>query len=346
MGDDIFSDEHTPLDTSGEALEALTVDADNDAAVMVAEHDAELEADEELLEGDEADEDGPALGEDDGEDEADEEDEPAAADAVLDHDLVKGKSPEELAKLVVDSQSMVGRQSAEVAELRRITEEQAAQMRELIGYLNEAQQPQFEVDSDNLVAKAVDNPRGAYGEALQLLDNGHITPDVIEQIIEATEDMDPRLARKMEADFTRRMVTAEIRAEFRAELDKTVKPLANNDYQSQLNIATSSLYSDPALGEDAKAYQEDVVKMLKGQRLGDDARQIRAKLESALTVARGNDPTKSAAYRKALEAMRLDSQTDAGNSQPPPAKKSEADEYRERVMRRAAERDPGAALFA
>jgi len=342
--DDIFSDEHTPLDTSGDALEARTVDADNDAAVMVAEHDAELEADEELLDDEEVDENGPALGEDDGADDADEE--PAAEDSVLDHELVKGKSPEELAKLVVDSRSMVGRQSAEVAELRRITEEQAAQMRELIGYLNEAQQPQIEVDSDNLVAKAVDNPRGAYGEALQLLDNGHITPDVIEQIIEATEDMDPRLARKMEADFTRRMVTAELRAEMRAELDKTVKPLANNDYQSQLNIATSSLYNDPVLGADAKAYQEEVVKLLKGQRLGDDARQIRAKLESALTVARGNDPTKSAAYLKALEAMRLDSQTDAGNHQPPPAKKSEADEYRERVMRRAAERDPGAALFA
>jgi hypothetical protein len=344
MGD-IFSNDPAvtaPLDTSDidERWEPVT----DDAVTAVNEHDAEVEAeDAAVAEVDEVD--------DSDEAEVDEVDEAPAADepeafAIPDH--LSGKTPEELAKIVVDSQRQIGSQSGEVAELRRITEQQAGQLRELIDYLQEVGQQAAapQVDTEGVVSQAVDNPQAAYQQAVQLVDAGHATPDLVDEVIAAVEDMNPRLARLMDRDFQRRMIVAELRGEMEQTIEKTFTPLAKNDYQSQVNLATSSLYSDPVLGEDAKAYEQEVVALLKGQRLGSDAREIRARLEAALTVARGNDPTKSAAYKKAVAQLKTDAQVEAGNPPAAPEKKSEADEYRERAFKRAAERDPGAALFA
>lgn len=346
MGDIFGNNMPEALDTSDidDRWEPVT----DDAADAVAEHDDAAEA--ELDEADEAevDGDGPALGEgvadddtSDGEDADEADDAPAPVDIPA---HLAGKTPAELARIVQDSQSQIGRQSSEVAELRRVTEEQAAQVRELLEMLQQPAAP--EIDTSGLVAQAFENPRGAYGQAVQLVDNGHATPDLVEDIIEAVADMDPKLSRQMASDFTRRMVTAQLRAEFDETIKTKVEPLAKNDYVSQLNMATSSLYADPVLGEDAKAYEQEVVAMLKGKPLGADQHAIRAQLENALTVARGQDPTKSSAYKKALEAMRIDAQTELGNAPEVVEKKSEADAYREARFTRSSERDPGAALFA
>lgn len=340
--DDIFSDGHEALDTSD--IDSQW-EPDNDTpADAVAAHDAAVADEVDEVEVDDADD-------------ADDADEDAPAGDTLDDDAdappaipehLAGKTAEELAKIVQDSQRQIGTQSNEVSELRKVTEEQAGQIRELIGYLQHAQEPAApQVDTDDLVARAIDNPQASYAQAVRLVDAGQATPDLVEDIIDAVEDMSPKLARQMAADFTRRMVTAQVMGQVQQQLDQTVKPLAKNDYQSQLNLATTSLYNDPELGADAKAYEAEVVELLKGQPLGTSASEIRAKLESALTVARGNDFTKSAKYKKALDDLRIDAQTPGGT--PPPAaekKKSEEDDYRERVFARAAARDPGASLFA
>lgn len=340
MEDDIFGEPPAALDTSDidDRWEPVT----DDPADAVAEHDVpdpdeDPVDDEPVIEDDADDADDEPAGDD--------ADPVVASDPALDHELVKGKTPEQLAKLAVDSHTMIGRQSAEVAELRRVTSEQAEQLRELIGYLQQPQlQPQ--VDTSDVVAQALDNPQAAYQRAVQLVDGGHATPDLVDEVIEAVEDLSPKLARQMASDFTRRMVTAELRNEMRQELETRVAPLAKNDYQSQVAAASNSLYADPELGADAKAYEKEVVALLKGQNLGSSAQEIRAKLESALTVARGQDPTKSSKYKQALEALKADAQTEAGNApDAPAAKKSEADQYRERAFARKLERDPGAAIF-
>jgi hypothetical protein len=344
MNDDIFSDGHDALDTSD--LDSQW-EPDTDTPVdTVAAHDAAVaeEADEVEVEVDDADAD--EAGVDD--EPAGDEDDDKADDAPAIPEHLAGKTPEELARIVQDSQRQIGSQSNEVSQLRKVTEEQAGQIRELIGYLQAAAEPQApQLDTDSLVAQAIDNPQAAYAQAVRMVDSGHATPDLIEDIIEAVEDMSPKLARQMATDFTRRMVTADVMGRVQQELETTVKPLAKNDYQSQVNLATTSLYNDPELGEDAKAYEKDVVELLRGQHLGNSAQEIRAKLESALTVARGADFTKSPKYKKALEALRVDAQTPGGNPPPAPdAKKSEDDQYRERVFARAGARDPGASLFA
>lgn len=353
MQDDIFGEPPAALDTSDidERWEPVT----DTAADAVAEHDAEFDdADEDILDeadADDLDDDNVVVLDD--EDDADDE-EPAA---TLDPDdlpaHLAGKSPAELAKIVQDSQTQIGRQSGEVAELRRITTEQADQIRELIGYLQQGP-PEPQVDTSDLVAQALDNPQAAYSQAIRLVNDGHATPDLVEDIIEAVEDLSPKLARQMDRDFTRRMTTAELRNEFKKELDERVTPLANSDYATQVNTATASLYNDPVLGEDAKAYEQEVVALLldkdengKPKPLGRTAAEIRAKIESALVVARGNDPTKSSQYKKALAALKGDAQTEGGGSgDPKPAKKSEADVYRDRAFAKSKDRDPGAALFA
>lgn len=344
MGD-IFSDNHEPLDTSD--IDSKWEPVTDDAVTAVNEHDAEIEADADEAVGDEVEVDAA----DDAEvDDAPVADAPDDADPAFEMPAdLAGKSAEDIAKMYLDSRKMVGGQSAEVAELRRITEAQAGQLKELIGYLNEVGQQAAapQVDTSTVVDEALENPQAAYHRAVQMVDAGHADPSLVDQVISAVDDMNPGLARQMTRDFDRRMIVAELRGEMQQTIEKTVKPLAQNDYQSQLNLATSSLYSDPALGEDAKAYEQEVVALLKGQNLGSNAQQIRARLEAALTVARGNDPTKSAAYRKAVQQLKTDAQVEAGNApDAPEPKKSEADAYRERVFARAAERDPGAAIFA
>lgn len=351
MQDDIFGEPPAALDTSDidERWEPVT----DTAADAVAEHDAEVDDVDEDIEilDDDADEVDDADDEVEADDEVDEE--PAALDPDELPAHLAGKSPAELAKIVQDSQTQIGRQSGEVAELRRITTEQADQIRELIGYLQQGP-PEPQVDTSDLVSQALDNPQAAYAQAIRLVNDGHATPDLVEDIIEAVEDLSPKLARQMDRDFTRRMTTAELRNEFKKELDERVTPLANSDYQAQVNAATASLYNDPALGEDAKAYEKEVVAMVvqkdadgKVLPIGKDAREIRAKLEAALVVARGNDPTRSSQYKKALAALKGDAQTEGGGSgDPKPAKKSEADVYRDRAFAKSKDRDPGAALFA
>lgn len=350
MDGDIFSDDHQSLDTSDidDRWEPVTDGPD----VAVAEHDADLEVEDEEVIDDADDEeivDEPVV-----EEQPPADDEPDPSAFVMPAEL-EGKSAEDIAKMFVDSRKMVGSQSNEVSELRRITSEQADQIRELLGYLQQGptQQPE-PVDTSSIVAEALDNPQAAYQQAVSLVDQGLATPDLVEDIIEAVADIAPRLSRQMTADFSRRLTTAQLRSEFKQELDERVAPLQQHDYQSQLNIATSSLYADPVLGEDAKAYEAEIVALLaekddKGnvKPIGRNAQEIRARIESALTVARGQDPTKSSAYKKALAELKGDAQTDPGN--PPgaaPKKKSEADAYRESVFARKSERDPGAALFA
>lgn len=344
--DDLFGEPPAPLEVTSETMDWQPESTVGD---HVAAHDAAAEEQDGEVEVDEVDGEG-ELGTEGEEPPAEEGD---GEEPELPEHLA-GKSPVELAKMIGDQRSAYAAQSNEIGELRRLAEEQSATNRELLGHLQQLMAPQpQQVDTSGLAGEAMNNPQGAYLQAVQLVNDGHATPDVVDEVLAVVEDMNPQQARLLQQDWMRRVITAQVRSEFGEMLkpiQQKVETTAGNDYQSQLNLATSELYSDPALGEDAKAYEQDVVNLLKGQHLGGTKAEIRAKLESALTVARGMDMTKSPKYQKALEALKVDSQTESGDGgvEPPPAKKSEADAYRERVFAVATRTatDPGAGMFA
>lgn len=316
---DIFGD-----DSVTKGSEGPSVDFEFQEVPAEPEGEAELEQPDELDEpehdGDEDDQDPEdEEGDDedaDGDEESEEEDPgKATADALK----LDDKDPDQLRAIVVDQREMVARQSAEVGQLRQLVLEAQQQNRELVTMLSQQNAPQPpEVDTSGLLANAAENPRGAYYQALQLADAGAITPDVVDDVIDLVMDMDPAEGRRMQRDFDRRLIMAEFDEKQQKVAKDVIEPLAKRDYQSQLSQASHSFYNDAELGEDAKEFANEIVAMFPpdkdGNRpkLGSTPQEIRAKLESALTVARGNHPERTAKYKAALAQLKIDTQVEEG----------------------------------
>lgn len=269
----------------------------------------EADADEYEVDGD-ADADEAVEEEDASPDDADDaDDDPLAG--------LEGKAPEELAKLYRDSRTEVGRQSAEVGQLRSLVETQQGQLQELIQLLSAQQdQPHVEVDLDPIVSSAFENPAGAYGQMLKLVDAGQATPDKIEEIIDAAFEVDPSMGRRIHGDWISRLATAQARAEHQEAL-QALQPVHDQAYRASAQEAMQQLAQDPGLGPDVREYGKEITEMFTGPdgklvKLGSNPQEIRAKIQSALTVAIGNDPTRSSKYKQALAALKVDTQAEQG----------------------------------
>lgn len=338
--EDIFGSPDTPGTGPSVDFQFEEVEAQPESGI-------ELELEAELEEGDdvELDGEGDADG-DDGDVEDGDADDAADADNADPADADDAES--DIAKLYTDAQSQIGRQSGEIGELRKLVATQQEQMRELIEHLSAGPAP--EVDTDSLAANAATNPVAAYNQAMQLLDGGSVTPDAVEDVIDVVMEMDPQLGRRMTQDFTRRVLLAEMEQRQAETTKQVIEPLQERDYQAQLNTASHSFYNDPTLGEDAKEFAAEIVAMFPPDpktglrpKLGSNAREIRAKLESALTVARGNEPHRSAAFKKAAAALKVDGQVEGGTGTKAP-KKSKDEAFVERLMKPPVDRAD--ALFA
>ena len=80
---------------------------------------------------------------------------------------------------------------------------------------------------------------------------------------------------------------------------------------------TSALYEDPKLGPDFKAYEQEIIELLKPHRdnLGSTRQEVEQAFRNALIFVRGQDPTKSADYRSRLERSKTDSQVEEGSAE-------------------------------
>jgi hypothetical protein len=149
----------------------------------------------------------------------------------------------------------------------------------------------------------------------------------MEQIIDATHERDPRLAFQMARDFDRRMV--------RAEALSHIAPVQQQAYNQMLREVTQTLYQDPELGPDVKAYEQDVVSALKARGvLGQSAQEIHAAIVQELYNARGRDPLRSSAYQQRLAASKQNQAVEDGDGTPPPVQLSEAERIRERIFKK------------
>lgn len=229
---------------------------------------------------------------------------------------LQGKSPEELARMVVEGQKLVGRHATEVGEVRnQIAEMQSAFDQRLQEYAVAMMQMQ--------AAPAVDLDDLSYGQALDMLDQGIVGVDAVNNIIEAAyEAGDVRQAREMERDFMYRMARAEAMQATNARIEQVEQkyaPVEKDLAVRAVQAATNDLYREQP--EDATAYGEDVVRVVKqptNQVEKGIAKQFESDpkggLEAALNYARGLDPTRSKAYRDALEAQKASAQVEGGAS--------------------------------
>jgi hypothetical protein len=96
---------------------------------------------------------------------------------------------------------------------------------------------------------------------------------------------------------------------------------------------------------DSREFQSEVSALLKGVELGTTPTEVKAKIDHALTIVRGNDPTRSYKYKQALAALKADSMVEGGTPSPKDKPMSDADKTREAIFSRR-KRDPAEDLFA
>ena len=322
-GTNIFGDDTSGnLDVSDEALadrweEVESFDADPPAEGEEA--DAEAAEEEPEAEGDEQADDGAEVEE---------------ADDSLPEDLA-GKSPSELAKIIADQRSMIARQSNEVGEVRKAIEQQQLALQQL-----QQQQAAAYYDDDEDLSDIITDTVQAermYQQGLQALAQGQVAPAVIEEIIDATHAVDPRLAGRMGRDFAMRIARAEMLAQ--------MEPQIQTSREYAVRQASNALYADETLGPDAKAYESEIIEVLKGQPLGNTPAEVLQTMKSALIHVRGLDPSKSLAARSArLEAEKLNGRVEEGSAEAP-APVTEADRFKQSVFEHRA-RSGGNDLFA
>lgn len=322
---DIFGDPQTEPDLSGEAL-----NWEPDDTFEELRGDSLPSADEDADTNDDAEE---AQSEEEQTDEVENDGEPVATEDDL-PEAFRGKTAAELVKIIQDSQSFVAKQGGEIGELRKLVDE--------VRQRQSAPAPtQYAPPSDYIH----DTQDGliAYREGVQLLDQGQIGPEAIDEIIDVVREIDPATAAKMDRDFGMRLA--------RAEMNVSMAPVMQQSYDIALQQATAQVNADP----DAEAYREDIVRIVQNpQSLIEQqvavayqqsrtAPEIAATLQAALQVARGSNPTKAAGYRAALEQAKLNEQVESGNSAPAETPTSLEDQIRNSLLAPA---DPGAQMFA
>jgi hypothetical protein len=334
---DIFSTPEQTLDTSTEAMEERgwepdMTQAEPEGSALDVDPDDDVEDDEELVDGD-----GIPLTEDSEEDEADESDDAEAeADEPKVPEALQGKTPEELAKIIADQRSFTAEQSDQVGQLRALVEQQAQQINQL---LQGAQQPQEAIDVSGWEDEVKVNPQAVYGQALDLLDRGHIDIGQMDDLIDYVSEVNPRAGRQIARDFDRRLNMAQMNQQF--------EPVQTNVQRNLVESTTAELWNSPdeEVKADTREYHTEIAKVLNGVDLGNTQAQVKARLEQALVVVRGRDPQRSYKYKKALEELKANSQVEQGTSTEREEKKTEADKARDLIFNRR-KRDPAAALFA
>lgn len=316
------------LDLSDKGIESRIVDAgpDNPDAPMVEEA-AEKHA-ESLREGEGGA--GSDDGSDAGEGDTDAQGDDGGAgdgDAPTIPSKLAGKTPEELAAMYEQMESHFSQQ---VTELSRSLQEQRAEM----AALQAIQTPQYDV---NEMLEGLD-PVSAYRTALGLMDAGQVDADRVNMVIHETRALDPDLAFEMARDFDQRT----LRSEFEKRQAEIVQPIQTQIAEQNLAIATHEFYTS---NPDAEVYKDDIVKIVQSQPgvFGTGTRQeIAGALQSALVYARGQDPTRSVAYKKAINDMKANSVVESGSAAPPPPP-SEEELIRQQLFNR---KDPAADLFS
>jgi hypothetical protein len=273
-------------------------------------------------------------------DNVDEQDLPDENDDDVEVDLpeaFRGKSPAELVKIIQDSQSQIGRQANEVGELRKQVEAILAQQ--------QAPEPQEYLPASEYVHSAADGV-SAYRDALELLDSGQIGPDAIDDIIDATMEVDRSMGMRMHRDFSMRLARAEIMAQMAPGQQVT------RDYA--LRQATEAVRQADA---DAEAYAADIARMMdqpqtyaeqglaNAFKMAQTPQDIQTVLNEALRVARGADPTKSRMYSAQLDKRKQDEQVETGNATPAEKPLGEAEQILAAVEQHRKNR-PDADLFA
>lgn len=252
-------------------------------------------------------------------------------DAFVIPENLASLTPEELAKQVVDSQQMVGRQATEVGEMRR-------QMAEL-ERAQQAQQQQFELQLQQYAvammqqqqAAAIDPESLTYGQAIDLLDQGLVGPEAVDAIIsaawDAAEDGDPnaaKAARAMERDFMYRIARAETMAATQqqvAQVEQKFEPVQRDLQERSLREAVIGLYT--AEPEDAQEFGSDVVQIMQKPNAANPIEVQLAKqfeqdpasaLKAGLTYVRGLHPVRSKAYKDAMATAKASAQVETGAS--------------------------------
>jgi len=228
--------------------------------------------------------------------------EPVEASVVPDD--LQGKTPEELAKIVQDQRSFTGKQASELGDLRKQSQEQAAQLEQMVQYLNQMQSEQAAGYFDE---NGLDDPAATYNQMMEMVSQGRLPITEVETFVDRVHDVDPTLGRRMDRDFSTRLV--------RAETMQQLQPVQQYGYQQMLEQTTSDLYADPVLGADVKEFEQDIIKTLSGRgTLGNNPQEIRSHLLAALNAARGSDPTRSNAYRTALADRRAEGTVEGGSA--------------------------------
>lgn len=226
-----------------------------------------------------------------------------------------GKTPEELAKIVLDQRTFTGRQSSEVGDLRKLIEEQQGTIDQLTSSF---QQIQTESTAGYFDQHGLENPAQTYQQMLGLLGSKQLQVGEVEKFIDRVyNEVDSDLGRAMDRDFITRMS--------RAEVMQHVQPIQRQNYEAMLESVTDDLYNstDPATAADVQEYEKEVLGILQpvltsGVPLGSNASEVRARLDAALQLARGQDPTRSYAYKQALATRRVTANVEAGSAPPEP----------------------------
>lgn len=315
---DIFGEVSSEPDISTDALnwepagvepvgaegQSLPTDEDDDDTEVVDETADGVGVDDDVVDGD------------------NEDTSPADDDVDIPENL-RGKTPAELAKIIADSQAFISRQGTEIGELRKMVEQ--------IQSTAEQQYAQEMAPSVEFI-DTVEDGVGAYHEAMNLLDQGFIGPEAIDEIIDAVRDLDPSIAARMDRDFGMRLA--------RAEMTTQMAPVIEQSYHASLQAATAQVNADP----DATAYREDIVRIVQNPanlvehqiaaayQHARTASDIADALKAALTVARGANPVKSASYKQQLAASKQNEQVEGGNASAAEKPRTEEELIRESLL--------------
>lgn len=224
-------------------------------------------------------------------------------------DRIAGKGEDDLRKMLVEQQSMIGRQAQDLGSLRAqmeaLTELEAEEKREAAALAampappQSVSQPEYEA----LLDFATINPHGAYQHARQLMAEGRADPGVLDSVLAIVHELDNNLGNSLRTDYARSAAEEAAIARVQPLLQRQQQ----QDAMANLNAASSRLLADPALKADTNAYLSDVAHIVRSNPalLGDSSpRSLDNGLRAALQMAIGADPTRSQAFAS-LQSQQL-----------------------------------------
>lgn len=356
----------TPEDTGDDFLPGLTasnngLDLSEEGLASRGWDDANSADPDEVEDDEDLEESEPDDGDDD---QAEEEDEPAEdaddsedpAEPVVElPEKFQGKTQADIVQMYLELEKLQGSRASEVGDLRSLLEAQQAQM-ELLR--DAVAQQQSHAAADDLVEMVRANPTGTYNQAIQALDRGQITIDVVEEIIDEVEAQADelteeghtdiarqyrKLSRQMQRDFDRRLTLAETHAKLEPVQQQTTEAVKRQAYeQGVAAYFDETTYQNADDAADAKAYQQDVQNLLKGKDLGDTPQKVAATLKQALFYVRGMNPSRSAAFVRQQQAMKSQVVSERGSAEPPAKQLTEQERIRQSVFKRE---DPSDVFF-